>query len=437
MKPAPTSLPAIAVPFLLFLLFCSHLSAQQPNETTPQPGEVKIQVNVSSVVVPVVVRDAKGRAVGNLKKEDFQVFDKDKPQGISGFTIEKRAAAEDDAKTAEPGKAIPAGPMPAVSQEQGRVPDRFIVYLFDDMHMKRADLAGVKSAATKMLAGSLTDSDRAAVISIMGRQDSGITSDRAKLEEAIAKIQTQSPYKRTGRECPDVDFYHADRIENRQDSAALEAAVQDAITCAHLDPKMRIEAETMARSAARESVAQGEQDIRVTLTFVRELIRKMASLPGQRTLILISPGFFAGTQSGMTLQSQVVDVAARANVTISALDPRGLYTTTLEAGESAAGPVSETRLKAESHMASMTNVEDVMGELAEATGGTYFHNSNDFEGGLKRLTVAPEYVYLLEFSIDNVKPDGAYHHLKVKVDRGDLKLQARRGYFAPKPQKNK
>ena len=78
-----------------------------------------------------------------------------------------------------------------------------------------------------------------------------------------------------------------------------------------------------------------------------------------------------------------------------------------------------------------------MAELADGTGGTYFHNSNDLEAGFQSLTVAPEYVYLLEISLENLKPDGTYHHLKVKVDRDGLKLQARRGYFAPAPEKKK
>jgi VWFA-related protein len=81
--------------------------------------------------------------------------------------------------------------------------------------------------------------------------------------------------------------------------------------------------------------------------------------------------------------------------------------------------------------------EDVMAEFADGTGGTFFHNSNDLEGGLQKLAAAPEYVYLLELSLENVKQDGTYHRLKVKVDQDNLKLQARRGYFAPAPEKNK
>ena len=47
------------------------------------------------------------------------------------------------------------------------------------------------------------------------------------------------------------------------------------------------------------------------------------------------------------------------------------------------------------------------------------------------LTQAPEYVYLLEFSLEKVKPDGTYHPLKVKVDKEGPKVRALRGYFAP------
>jgi VWFA-related protein len=72
-----------------------------------------------------------------------------------------------------------------------------------------------------------------------------------------------------------------------------------------------------------------------------------------------------------------------------------------------------------------------MAELADGTGGTYFHNNNELESGLKDLANGPEYRYLLEISLQDVKPNGAYHALKVEVDRRDVKLQARHGYFAP------
>jgi hypothetical protein len=56
---------------------------------------------------------------------------------------------------------------------------------------------------------------------------------------------------------------------------------------------------------------------------------------------------------------------------------------------------------------------------------------------MQQLVAGPEYLYVLEFSLHDVKRDGAYHPLKVKVNRPGLKLQARHGYFAPKAAKKK
>jgi len=100
--------------------------------------------------------------------------------------------------------------------------ERYIVFLFDDMHLAASDLLQVQKAATKMLAGSLADSDMAAVLSFSG-VNSGMTRDHAKLQDAIAKIKVQSLYRRSGRECPDVDYYQADLIQNKHNDQAFQS----------------------------------------------------------------------------------------------------------------------------------------------------------------------------------------------------------------------
>jgi hypothetical protein len=77
-----------------------------------------------------------------------------------------------------------------------------------------------------------------------------------------------------------------------------------------------------------------------------------------------------------------------------------------------------------------------MAELADGTGGRFFHNSNDLEAGLKQLTEVPECLYLLELPIGDVKRNGALRHLEVKVARPGVEVAARRGYFIPKSEKN-
>jgi VWFA-related protein len=81
--------------------------------------------------------------------------------------------------------------------------------------------------------------------------------------------------------------------------------------------------------------------------------------------------------------------------------------------------------------------EEALGELADGTGGSFFRNRNDLGAGLKAQAHGPETVYLLELSLDGVKEDGKYHDLKIKVDRSGVDVQARRGYFTPKPAKTK
>jgi VWFA-related protein len=130
-----------------------------------------------------------------------------------------------------------------------------------------------------------------------------------------------------------------------------------------------------------------------------------------------------------------MDLAAQSNVTISALDARGLYTTALAASDDT--HVVPVQSRSEFHASAMRANENVMAELADGTGGTFFHNSNDLDAGFKALTEAPEVVYVLELSLDGVKSDGTYHRLQVKLDRDSLDVQARRGYFMPKPDKNK
>ncbi len=421
------------------LILCTQAAAQQPNETSAPGGNTKIQVHVNAVLIPVVVRDAQGLAVGTLKREDFQVFDKDKPQALSGFTIVKRAAMKSESPAAPLPPEAPGAAALTATPQSTVAPQRFIVFLLDDRHLTFGNLAQVQKAAIQILPRSLAESDMAAVVSTSGT-NSGLTRDHAKLQDAVMKIQSQNHDQHTQRECPDLDYYRANQIQNKHDDTALEAAVHEVLTCANLDPRFQIHvAEGMVRSTASRLLTIGDADIHATLDFVKELIRRMSALPGQRTLILVSPGFLTITPDAMSAKSQLIDLAAQCNVTINALDAKALYTGQIDASERGAGTTYalEYGNESQARRETLELSEDVMAEFADGTGGTYFHNSNVLAGGLQNLTAAPEYVYLLEFSLEHVKPDGAYHRLKVKVDQDDLQLKARRGYFAPMPEKDK
>jgi VWFA-related protein len=152
----------------------------------------------------------------------------------------------------------------------------------------------------------------------------------------------------------------------------------------------------------------------------------------------VSPGFLTVSPESMREESQVLDAAAESKVTVSALDARGLYSTELDASQRGANTALDLTSAdvLQNHSNAMSLNEDIMSSLADGTGGTYFHDSNDLEGGFQRLASAPEFVYLLEISLENSKRDGSYHRLQVKLDQNGLKLQSRRGYFAPSKEKS-
>lgn len=414
--------PLRAMPrcFLLLLTCVRGVAPQTPTTPTTTPPTIRSYVN--EVLVPVVVRDGKGLAVGDLKQEDFQVFDKGKQQEITGFTLERRSKVSRNDKDAASQPKVPnEGPKPATP------PGRFIVFLFDDMHLSNEDLYQAKKAATRMLDSALSESDVAVVIATSG-SESGLTRDRSKLQKAIQSLTTHELFQHSAGECPKLDYYQADRIVNWDDGIALQAAAEAAQACAgglDSDPSRR------AVEAAKEAVALGDQDVRRTLGFVEAVVKDLGTLPGARILIIVSPGFMTLTPTGLAMKSRIIDAAARSNVTISALDARGLYTTIGDASQPGGGSTTVAQTGNVFRSASMSVNAAVMAELANGTGGTYFHNSNDLEGGFQLLTVEPEFIYLLEFSADKVKNDGSYHELKVKVNRKGIVVQTRRGYVAP------
>ena len=64
-------------------------AAQNAPEMSSHDTPATFSAKVNLVMVPVVVRNAQGKAIGTLQKEDFQLFDKGKPQVISRFSVEK------------------------------------------------------------------------------------------------------------------------------------------------------------------------------------------------------------------------------------------------------------------------------------------------------------------------------------------------------------
>ncbi len=192
--------------------------------------------------------------------------------------------------------------------------------------------------------------------------------------------------------------------------------------------------EAYIRNEARTIVEKSQMEARASLQGLEQVVDILARAPGQRSVILVSPGFLS--QNDQYHLDRIIDRALRSQVVINSLDPRGLALLMREADvTSGYTPSANSGAVGAQHTVD-TNREmvagDVLAEVAEGTGGEFFHNNNDLTAGFRAL--AGSQGYILAFAPTEAKEDGKFHGLKVTLTekhRG-VTLQARRGYFATK-----
>jgi VWFA-related protein len=382
-------------------------------------SRTRLMVNVRLVPVSVVLRDGTGRAVGSMGQDNFRLFDEGRPQVITQFSLE--TAAPD----------IPSKPASATLREQGAVqPDanenrldaageRATAYLFDDVHLNFQEIAGARDAAARHL-GALKAGERAAVFTTSGAVVVDFTDDGEKLLASLRQLKPHAMLPES--DCPPISYYMADLMLNKSDPEATGVAVAEAADCATRGNFPGPHAQHLASAKALEVLNAGNVESKNALVILGSVIRRTVSMPGQRSVVLVSPGFLALTADTQQDMMEIVDGAARSGIVINTLDAGGLY-----AG-GAAGSVGDPVFdSAEAEARS-----DVMAEFASGTGGIFFHNNNNLDEGFRRTADAPEFVYVLGFSPQ--KLDGRFHKLKVTLNAaGKFEVQARRGYYAFKP----
>jgi VWFA-related protein len=430
----------------VFMTQAGGQQAQTTAEMTTKDAPIAFSTAVDLVLVPVVVRDAQGHAVGNLTKDDFLLFDKGKPQVITKFSIDKAETPpilpDTSLETDADGNPRSKPPGTAVAEP---LASHFIAWVFDDIHLSFGDLAQTRVAAKRVLKESFEPGTRAAIYTTSGHTQLDFTEDRDKLDATLDQIRPWPtiPDASGMPPCPDISYYQADAIINGNDQQALVAADSEYLACnpsiippgtapsAAVNAAIQAQIDGPVRALTMSALSIGSQDTRNTLLVLKTLVRRMAAMPGSRGIVMVSPGFFLTTDHRLD-EMDVISLAIRSNVVISSLDARGLYTM-IPGGnaESTAGPSSianDLKMQYE-HQRAIADA-DILEELADATGGQFFHNSNDYFGGLKLVATQPEYIYVLGFAPAGLKFNGSYHTLKVTLkDGAKLELQARRGYF--------
>jgi len=405
------------------------------DQSTPSNLEdaAKLRVNVRLVQVRVIVRDSTGHAVGNLRKEDFELFDNGKKQEISNFDAEAPSTSPSNAGTA-PNQLSTSGETATPTI----FPGRDVAFVFDDLLLQFGDLAHVRDAALKRIE-TLAPTDRVGVFTTSGQTNLDFTEDRAKLSQTISSVRSRPMGGNEITKCPDMSFYMADMIVNKHDANVLQTIVNDYIECANVPQQAWGTVPAIVQGLASQLFNVDQENSRMSVRVLNQIVRRMGALPGQRTLVLMSPGFL--TPQLEFDYNDLIDRALRSQVVISSIDARGLYVVVpygdaSEEGRPEITLPGQTNIpasRAQLNIASASAESDILSVLAYSTGGVFFQNNNDMDEGLRRVADNPDHYYILGFRPQSLKSDGRFHNIKVNMaNHQKYDVQARRGYYAPR-----
>ncbi|MEQ1726872.1 MAG: VWA domain-containing protein [Vicinamibacterales bacterium] len=406
----------IAAAFVL-LAGVGLMAGQGQPSSQEQPPAPTFKAVVEYVEVDAVVTDQQGNLVRNLKKDDFQVFEDGKPQTISTFSV-----VDIPIERAERPLFSPRPIEPDVQSNERPFDGRVYVMILDDLHVSAMRSQQVRRSARQFIERNLGANDLMAVIYTGGRAADAqeFTGNKRLLLNAVDKF--------LGRKLQSVTLSRNDQFFRQQLGPDAGGRVDDP------DDLERGRNATSMLASLRQ-VAEwfgGVRGRRKTMLLFSEgidynlsdIIRNYDAPPSQASSIIMDI-------------RETIAMTARSNVSIYAIDPRGLATQGDEAiGVSSFADQNDSTGGAGIGIGSLNNElrlsQDSLRQLAEDSGGIAAVNRNDPTEVFDRIVRDNSSYYVLAYYPPTTKADGKFHKIEVKVNRPGLVVRSRRGYATPK-----
>ncbi len=392
---------ATAFVAILGLLFPTVLLAQQSQ--TGYAFKAKSEL----VLVNVTVRDKSGNLVRDLKPEDFTVLEDNKPQKVATFDVENTESVQQvpmqqaNLLSVPATKAKTSADAPAASAQESAIKDRRLIVLFFDLSSMQPDeIERSAQAAQDYLAKQMEPADLVSIVSlgdtITVNQD--FTSDRDKLQAVLQGFNSGA-------------------------GAGFELGSTGTT-------------ESTADTGQSFTVDDTEYNIFNTdrrLQALRAVAEQVANVPQKKSLIYFSSGM---QRTGIENQSQLraaINAAVLANLSIYTMDIRGLQALPPGGEAQSASLRGTSAYSGRSQMNALDSnfqTQETLVTLAADTGGKAFLDSNDFGRVFKGVQDDTSMYYLLGYHSTNTAKDGKYRRITVTVNRPNVKVDFRRGYYA-------
>jgi VWFA-related protein len=391
-----------AIAIVAATLLAVNVSAQAPQQ--PQQPQYRVHVTSELVLVNVVVRDKKGNLVRDLKKDDFTLLEDGKRQSISSFDFEN----VDELKTAGAAEVTVSGTAPdgALLRPAERTAalnarDRRLMLLFFDFSgMDPEQIDRSVDAAKKFVQTRMQAADLIALVSLATnmRVDLDFTDDKTKVLSALTSY--------TSGQGQGFEKGNTGSAEGAAETGGAFTADDTDYNTFNADRK---------------------------LLALQSIMQTLGKISQKKAIIYFSNGV---SQNGVDNQSALraaTASAVKANVSIYPVDIRGLQ------AFPPGGEAQNASLHGQSAYNGAAVLNDLSGNaasqetlstLASDTGGKAFFDSNDFGAVFSQVQKDSSAYYVLGFTSTNALKDGRFRHLKVQLNRQDLKLDYRSGYYA-------
>lgn len=399
-----------------FSLLGSQTPASQAPRPPQSPPQLTFRTTTSLVEVDVVIHDKKGDFVAGLTADDLELFEDGQRQQIDQFYMVSHERG---------GQPFPVtGDQPALPEDRAR---RVFVMMFDDGHLAPESLMRTKAGVAQFIKENLGPGDFGGIFHNGQMYNGRLTTSHAELQAGLSRVTMGFEYRQallaTFREFPRIPGeIDAMRIAEGSIEVARRIGArvcQDDPQSCQLNGGLN-QVENLIQQKARLYVRQARILTSNTLESLRYVISRLSRIPGRKTLVFLSEGFFM-EDARDDLVAIGAD-AARGGTTIYSIDGRGLI-----------GAPSATSDALRSDAGRSTAFDSGEGApvlLTSTTGGLRIQNVDDIGRAFNMVARDTSTYYVIGYRPRNSAMDGTYRKIDVKTAIKGLSVRSRKGYTA-------
>lgn len=429
----------LSVLLAAFLLHAFTLAAQAQSQqnTSNQAPPPTVRSTANEVVLDMVFRDKKGRTIHDIRPEEIHVLEDGVEQKLTSFHLVEGKPAELAPKTPAESGALSLDPMREV---------RLVTLVFEglDQEGKRFFRQALKDildmAPEQNLYFSIITVDHGLQVL------QPLTSDHAALLKSMDRsmtwsfVQYENQSTEVKQELQQILSGGEPQMQGGSGGGPSQAQAQSAVN--YQMAKMQYDMLQQAEAADRAYNA------RATIDALMALVRAQSQLLGRKVVLYFNPWLFI-PEAVKEQYSNLISVANRANVSFYTVDPKGLVTWSQgdngrqwlsgAAGETRSqqmrggvGEVSTSQARAAETAESALRANPLLWlrDLAAQTGGVTIAETNDYRAPLRTAMEEVRTYFEASYAPHITVYDGKFRKITVRVDRPDVVVHSRSGYFA-------